>query len=126
MLISTQGYFIEPAIFTNVKPGSEIVTQEIFGPVSVLQSFKSEEEVIQRSNNSEFGLMAGVFTQDINRALRMASAFDSGMVGINCMSMLFLNAPFGGSKQSGIGRECGVAAMKAFTEQKTVFINMTY
>ena len=121
-----QGYFIEPTVFIDVKDGSEIATEEIFGPVSVLQSFKTEEDIVSRANDSEFGLMAGVFTQDINKALRIASDLDSGMVGVNCMSMLFLNAPFGGNKQSGIGRECGIAACNAFTEQKTVFINMTY
>jgi aldehyde dehydrogenase (NAD+) len=70
--------------------------------------------------------MAGVFTQDINRALRLASDIESGMVGVNCISLMQMNAPFGGSKQSGIGRECGEAALKAFTEPKTVMINLTY
>lgn len=70
--------------------------------------------------------MAGVFTQDINKALRVASEIDSGMVGVNCVSLNFITAPFGGSKQSGIGRECGISALKAFTELKTVMINLTY
>lgn len=70
--------------------------------------------------------MAGVFTQDINRALRVANAFESGMVGINCVSLSFLTVPFGGSKQSGLGRECGKAALMAFTEPKTIMINLTY
>lgn len=70
--------------------------------------------------------MAGVFTQDINRALRVASEFDSGMVGINCVSLMMMNAPFGGSKESGLGRECGRDALRAFTELKTIMINMNY
>jgi len=70
--------------------------------------------------------MAGVFTQDINKALRVASEFDSGMVGINCVSLMMMNAPFGGSKESGLGRECGKDALHAFTEKKTIMINMTY
>jgi aldehyde dehydrogenase (NAD+) len=78
------------------------------------------------SNDTQFGLMAGVFTQDINKALRVASEFDSGMVGVNCVSLMFMNTPFGGSKQSGLGRECGVYALRAFTEPKTVMINLTY
>ena len=71
--------------------------------------------------------MAGVFTQDINRALRVASDFDSGMVGINCITNLpILTTPFGGVKESGIGRECGIDALRAYTEPKTIMINMTY
>jgi aldehyde dehydrogenase (NAD+) len=121
-----EGFFIEPTVFTNVASDAEIYTQEIFGPVSILNSFKTEEEVLKKANDVEYGLMAGVFTQDINKALRVASDFDSGMVGVNCVSLTFLNAPFGGSKQSGLGRECGRAALQAFTEPKTIMVNMTY
>ena len=78
------------------------------------------------SNDSEFGLMAGVFTQDINRALRVASEFESGMVGINCITLNFFSAPFGGSKESGVGRECGIYGLRSFTETKTVMVNLTY
>jgi aldehyde dehydrogenase (NAD+) len=70
--------------------------------------------------------MAGVFTQDINKALRVASDLDSGMVGINCVSLMFHNTPFGGTKQSGIGREAGIHALRAFTETKTIMVNLTY
>jgi aldehyde dehydrogenase (NAD+) len=121
-----KGFFVEPTVFTNVTADAEIYTEEIFGPVSVLNSFKTEDEVMKKANDMEYGLMAGVFTQDINKALRVASDFDSGMVGINCVSLTFLNAPFGGSKQSGLGRECGRAALQAFTEPKTIMVNMTY
>ena len=124
--VGDEGYYIQPTVFTNVHPDAEIVRQEIFGPVSVLNSFKTEEEIIKTANDSNYGLMAGVFTQDINRALRVASEFDSGMVGINCVSLNFKNVPFGGTKESGLGRENGSAALKSFTEQKTVMINLTY
>ncbi|KAL7777530.1 hypothetical protein CFE70_004195 [Pyrenophora teres f. teres 0-1] len=124
--IGTSGYYIEPTVFTDVDPASEIHCEEIFGPVSVVKSFKTEEEIVKLANNTNFGLMAGVFTQDINKALRVASDFDSGMVGINCVSMMFTTTPFGGSKESGLGRECGVHALRAFTETKTIMINMTY
>ena len=70
--------------------------------------------------------MAGVFTQDINRALRIASEFDSGMVGVNCVSTMFVNVPFGGTKQSGLEREGGKASLLAFTDPKTIMVNMTY
>ncbi len=121
-----KGLFIEPAIFEDTEPTSEIHTREIFGPVSVVRRFSTEEEIIRLSNDTNFGLMAGVFTQDINRAMRVASEFDSGMVGINCISLMFSNVPFGGTKESGIGRENGLSALKAFTETKTVMINLTY
>ncbi|KAF2737732.1 aldehyde dehydrogenase [Polyplosphaeria fusca] len=124
--IGDKGYYIEPTVFTDVDPKSEIHCQEIFGPVSVVRSFKTEEEIMELSNNTNFGLMAGVFTQDINKALRVASDFDSGMVGVNCISLMFMVAPFGGSKESGLGRECGIAALRAFTEPKTIMVNMNY
>ncbi|KAK0854850.1 hypothetical protein LTR91_017749 [Friedmanniomyces endolithicus] len=124
--IGDKGYFIEPTIFTDVKADSEIHNQEIFGPVSVVRTFKTEEEVMKMSNDTEFGLMAGVFTQDINKAMRVASDFDSGMVGVNCISLMMNQAPFGGSKQSGVGRESGIYALRAFTDPKTIMVNMTY
>lgn len=124
--IGDKGWYIEPTVFTDVDPKSEIHTQEIFGPVSVVRSFKTEEEIMKLSNSTNFGLMAGVFTQDINKALRVASEFDSGMVGVNCVSLMMMNAPFGGSKESGLGRECGIHALRAFTEPKTIMINLTY
>lgn len=124
--VGDKGYFIQPTVFTNVAPDAELYREEIFGPVSILNSFKTENEVLQRANATEYGLMAGVFTQDINKAMRMASEFESGMVGINCVSLNMLNTPFGGSKQSGLGRECGRAALEHFTEPKTIMINLTY
>ncbi|KAK2745560.1 hypothetical protein FQN57_003685 [Myotisia sp. PD_48] len=121
-----RGYFLEPTVFTDVDPKSEIHCEEIFGPVSVVRKFKTEEEIMKLSNDTNFGLMAGVFTQDINKALRVASDFESGMVGVNCVSLMFQTVPFGGSKESGLGRECGINALRAFTEPKTVMINLTY
>ena len=120
------GYFVEPTVFEGVNSDAEIYREEIFGPVSILNKFSTEEEVIKKANATEYGLMAGVFTQDINRAMRVAAEFDSGMVGVNCVSLTFLTAPFGGSKQSGTGRECGRESLEAFTENKTVMVNLTY
>ncbi|KPM37430.1 Aldehyde dehydrogenase, cytosolic 1 [Neonectria ditissima] len=122
--IGNEGFFIQPTVFEDVAEDSEICRSEIFGPVAVLNKFKTEEEIISKANDTEFGLMAGVFTQDINKALRVASEFESGMVGVNCVSLCFLNAPFGGTKSSGIGRENGIEAMRAYTERKTIMINM--
>jgi acyl-CoA reductase-like NAD-dependent aldehyde dehydrogenase len=125
-LTDVQGYYIEPAVFTDTRPDAPIYKDEIFGPVVVVNTFKTEAEIVERSNNSRYGLMAGVFTQDINRALRVSSAFDSGVVGINCISTIHLSCPFGGTKESGIGREMGEHALRAYTEPKTVLINLTY
>jgi aldehyde dehydrogenase (NAD+) len=124
--VGDTGFFVEPTLFCDVPQNAEIYQQEIFGPVVIVNSFKTEEEVIHKANATDYGLMAGVFTQDINRALRVSRALDSGMVGVNFISRYFLNAPFGGTKQSGIGRENGRAALEAFTEVKTVMVNLTY
>ncbi|KAI3319406.1 aldehyde dehydrogenase [Xylariaceae sp. AK1471] len=121
-----QGFYIQPTIFTDVPEDAEICKQEIFGPVSILNKFKTEEEIIAKANDTNFGLMAGVFTQDINRAMRVSSELDTGMVGINCVSLCFLTAPFGGSKESGTGRECAIHSLRMFTEPKTIMVNMTY
>ncbi|KAJ5339172.1 hypothetical protein N7452_005900, partial [Penicillium brevicompactum] len=121
-----KGFFIDPAIFLDTAPDSTIAKDEIFGPVVVINRFETEEEVVDLSNSSRYGLMAGVFTQDINRALRLSEAFDSGVVGVNCVSTISFSCPFGGTKESGIGRELGIHALHAYTEPKTVLINLTY
>lgn len=121
-----QGYFIKPTVFANTKPTASIYKEEIFGPVSVVNSFKDEADVLARANDSKYGLMAGIFTQDIQRALRMSSSVDAGVVGVNCISTISFNCPFGGTKESGIGRESGEFALRAYTEPKTVLINMDY
>ena len=116
--VGDKGFYVEPTVFEGVTSNKEIYNQEIFGPFAVLNKSETEEEVLKKANSTEYGLMAGFFTQDINKALRVASDFDSGMVGINCVSLTFLNTAFGGSKQSGLGRECGRDALEAFTEPK--------
>lgn len=92
----------------------------------VINKFESEEEIVQRCNDSRYGLMAGVFTQDINRAMRVSSEVDAGVVGINCISVISATSPFGGTKESGLGREFGEHALRAYTEPKTVLINLQY
>lgn len=119
-----KGCYMEPTLFLNPKDDAEIYRNEIFGPVSIIKTFETEEEVLKLANDTEFGLMSGVFTRDITRALRMSSALETGVVGINCVSLQSLQAPFGGKKQSGVGREFGEYALRLFTEPKTVIINM--
>lgn len=120
----TTGCFVEPTVFLNPKPDSDIYKNEVFGPVSIIKTFETEEEVVALANDTEYGLMAGVFTRDITRAMRVSSAIESGVVGINCVSLQSLQVPFGGKKQSGVGREFGEYALRLFTEPKTVLINM--
>lgn len=92
----------------------------------VINKFENEDEIVARCNNSRYGLMAGVFTQDISRALRISSGIDAGVVGVNCISTITPSCPFGGTKESGVGREMGEHALRAYTEPKTVLINMNY
>ncbi|KAK2693058.1 hypothetical protein QWA68_007197 [Fusarium oxysporum] len=121
-----RGYFIEPTVFAETDKTSFIYKEEIFGPVAVINKFDTEEEILELANDSKYGLMAGVFTQDISRALRLSSLIDSGVVGINCISTISFSCPFGGTKESGLGRENGEDALRAYTEPKTILINMAY
>ncbi|EXJ87223.1 hypothetical protein A1O3_04182 [Capronia epimyces CBS 606.96] len=119
-----KGCFIEPTVFLNPKPTAQVLKEEVFGPVAVVLTFKTEEEAIELANDTEYGLMAGVFTKDINRALRVSARIESGVVGVNCISVMNMQVPFGGKKASGLGREFGEYALRAFTEPKSVLINM--
>ncbi|KAJ3524515.1 hypothetical protein NM208_g9284 [Fusarium decemcellulare] len=118
------GSYMEPTVFLNPKNDAEIYRNEIFGPVGIIKTFEAEQEVIELANDTEFGLMSGVFTSDITRALRVSAAIESGVVGVNCVSLQNMQTPFGGKKQSGIGREFGEYALRIFTEPKTILINM--
>lgn len=83
-----QGYFIEPTVFLNPKKDAQIYKNEIFGPVSIIKTFETEEEVLSLANDTDFGLMSGVFTRNINRAMRVSGKLESGVVGVNCISYL--------------------------------------
>jgi aminomuconate-semialdehyde/2-hydroxymuconate-6-semialdehyde dehydrogenase len=117
-----EGYFIEPTIIENLGPHCKTNTEEIFGPVVTLQTFSSKEEAIMLANATSYGLAASVWTQDISTANYMASKIESGIVWINCWLERDLRTPFGGIKNSGLGREGGWDAMKFFTEAKNVCI----
>lgn len=108
----TKGYFIQPTVFTNTSPEMKIVQEEIFGPVGVLIKFKDEEDVIRQANDTLYGLSAAVFTQNVNRALKTVHRLKAGTTWVNCVNQLDVNVPFGGYKQSGIGREMGEYALK--------------
>lgn len=107
----TEGYFIRPTIFTNTSPDMKIVQEEIFGPVGVVIKFKDEEDVIRQANETVYGLAAAVFTQNLNRAIKTAHRLKAGTAWVNCVNQLNSSVPFGGFKQSGIGRELGEYAL---------------
>jgi len=120
-----KGYFVQPTIFADAPEHAEIVKEEIFGPVVVINTFTDEDDVIAKANDSEFGLYATVFTRDINRAIRVVKALESGTVSVNCASPSgAAGFPFGGYKGSGVGREGGLYSMKNFSETKTVIIKV--
>jgi aldehyde dehydrogenase (NAD+) len=121
----SEGYFIEPTIFSNVTDDMRIATDEIFGPVMSILRFKTLEEVIERSNNTEYGLSSTVYTKNINQAFAFANQIEAGNVKVNCPG-IGNGLPFGGYKQSGIGREGGDYGIEMYLETKAVSIKMPY
>lgn len=119
-----RGFFIAPTIFTNVTDTMRIYREEIFGPFVVIASFRTEEEALAKANDTTYGLGAAVFTRDIERAHRVAAEIESGMVWINSSNDSDFRVPFGGVKQSGIGRELGEAGLEAYSQIKAVHVNM--
>lgn len=118
------GYYLNPAIFTNTKPTMRIVQEEIFGPVVVIQRFKSEEEAISLANGTPFGLAGAVFSNDVTRAHRVVKAIKAGITWVNAYHNTYNECPWGGYKQSGWGRELGTFGLEAYTEVKQININL--
>ena len=118
-----QGYFIAPTIFTGVADDMRIACEEIFGPVLTIFSFKEEEEVIARANNTPYGLAAGIWTTNLARGHRLAAKLKSGVVWVNTYNMFDASAPFGGFKGSGFGRDNGREVIDAYTEVKAVWVD---
>ena len=116
------GFFVSPAVFTNVTDDMRIAREEIFGPVMSVLKFSSEEEVVARANGTEFGLAAGVFTNDIQRAHRVIDCLQAGTCWINTYNLTPVQMPFGGVKASGFGRENSVAALDHYTQVKAVYV----
>ncbi|KAF6214666.1 hypothetical protein GE061_009409 [Apolygus lucorum] len=120
--IDRPGYFVQPTLFTNVKDNMTIAKEEIFGPVMQLFSYKTIEEVIERANDTEFGLASSVFGSNIDEINTLVQAIRAGSVWVNCYFMITPQAPFGGFKMSGIGREGSSHGMQAFLEMKSVYV----
>lgn len=122
--VDMPGFYLEPTVFADVTDDMTIATDEIFGPVMSVLSFETEEEALARANATEFGLAAGVFTADLTRAHRMAAGFEAGTCYINTYNDAPVEAPFGGSKQSGVGRENSKAAIEHYSQTKGVYVRM--
>jgi aminomuconate-semialdehyde/2-hydroxymuconate-6-semialdehyde dehydrogenase len=114
------GLYYEPTLLINAKPGSEILTQEVFGPVLTFQTFKTDDEAIALANNTDYGLAATLFTKSEARAGKLSSAIQAGLVWVNCFYVRDLAQPFGGMKRSGIGREGGHWSFDFYCDLKNV------
>lgn len=119
-----KGFFVAPTVFTNVTSKMKIFQEEVFGPFVVVAAFETEAEALAKANDSTYGLGAAVFTKDMVRAHKLARKIEAGMVWINSSQDGHCRVPFGGVKQSGIGRELGEAGLDAYTNKKAVHVNL--
>ena len=115
-----EGFFVAPTIFTGLPDDSELIQEEIFGPVLVIQKFHSEAEAIELANGTRFGLTSAVWTKDVSRAIRVAKAIEAGTVWINTDLKIYNQAEFGGCKASGIGSTSGIDGVLEFTQSKHI------
>ncbi len=117
-----KGWFLDPTVLLNVPTADRCWREEIFGPVVCINPFDDEEQMIRDVNASPYGLSGSLWTNDLRRALRVARRVESGVLSVNSHSSVHVEAPFGGFKQSGIGRDLGLAAMEGYTELKNVYV----
>src|SRR3954452_6897656 len=122
--VDGRAYFFEPTVLSDVPPEAKLLKEEIFGPVAPVASFESEDDAIEAANNTEYGLVAYVYTRDIKRALRVCEGLETGMVGLNQGMVSNPAAPFGGVKASGFGREGGYEGINEYLETKYVAVNL--
>ncbi len=122
--VERRGYFVEPTVITGLQSDCRVLQEEIFGPVVTITPFDDEAEVIAFANSTRYGLSSSVWTRDLQRAHRVAAAIESGTVWINCWLLRDLRVPFGGAKESGVGREGGFDSLEFFTEAKNVCVKL--
>ncbi|MEO8858256.1 MAG: aldehyde dehydrogenase family protein, partial [Burkholderiaceae bacterium] len=119
------GWYVEPTIFTDVRPDMQLYREEVFGPVLAVTRFKDEEEAVRMANDTRFGLAAGVWTRDMARSMRLSERIAAGTVYVNTYRSVSTLSPVGGYKHSGYGRENGMDAIKEFLQVKSVWIGLT-
>ncbi|MFM1769224.1 MAG: hypothetical protein RJA22_1753 [Verrucomicrobiota bacterium] len=117
-----RGFYLEPTVLLGVEPSDRVWREEVFGPVVCLRPFDDEEAMLQEVNDSPYGLSGSIWTNDLRRALRVARRVESGVLSINSHSSVHVEAPFGGFKQSGLGRDLGMAALEGYTELKNIYV----
>jgi phenylacetaldehyde dehydrogenase len=122
---NADGYFLEPTVLTDTDHSMRVVREEIFGPVLVAMPWKEIDDLVDKANDSPYGLSAGVWTNDLTQAHRVAAAIKAGTVWINCYNLTDPASPFGGYKESGWGREMGRQVLEEYTETKSVWVNLT-
>ncbi|KAJ5680118.1 hypothetical protein N7536_011257 [Penicillium majusculum] len=119
------GFFVRSTVFLETQEDAKVMKEEIFGPVVNISTFVDEDEVVAKANNTEFGLYAAVYTEDINRAMRIATKLESGTVGVNCTNLTTAHdLPFGGYKSSGLGREGWNVSLNNFLETMSILIKV--